>query len=209
MLTANLLDTYPILSDQISRAGLSVVLGQLEQVMAADIPGAIVEFGCYIGTTSVFIRRLLDGADQSDKREFHVYDSFLGLPPKSAQDSSTVGAAFQEGELNVSRKQLFSEFHKARLQTPVVHKGWFSELTDKDVPPKLAFAFLDGDFYKSIRDSLQLAWPRLSPGGIICIDDYGREALPGVQRAVHDYFQGRTPEVRVSHNIGTIRKAAL
>lgn len=200
--TQKLLDAFPIISDQIGRSALEVVLGELESVLRSGVAGDVAEFGCYIGTTSLFIRRMLDA--YKCENDFHIYDSFEGLPAKSAQDSSPVGADFREGELKVSKKQLLEQFHKARLRPPKVHKGWFNELTADDVPSKIAFAFLDGDFYESIMDSLQLVYPRMQPGGVICIDDAGREALPGVDRAIHDFFQSKNHSIKISHNIAII-----
>lgn len=205
MKITELFDRYPIISDQIKRPALEVVLQQLQGVLDREVEGDIAEFGCYIGTTSLFIRRLLDAAPVP-ARAFHAYDSFEGLPPKVQQDMTPVGADFKAGELSISRKQLLAEFRKARLQPPVVHKGWFGELGRGDVPERIAFAFLDGDFYQSIIDSLRLVWPRLQPGGVICIDDYKRDALPGVERAVQDFFQKKSVQVRVAHNIGIIHK---
>jgi len=202
-----LLDHYPIVSDQVSREDIGVVLHALQAVMAGGVPGAVVEFGCYIGTTSLFIRRLLDEQGQSAKRAFHVYDSFAGLPEKSAADQSAAGVDFVAGELSVSKKQFLHEFHKAGLQPPVVHKGWFSDLAGHDVPSPIACAFLDGDFYDSILASLHLVWPRLSPGGAVLIDDYQRPELPGPERAVRDFFQGKPmPAVRLAHNIALLHK---
>lgn len=201
-----LLAKYPIISDQITKPSLLVVLSQLASTLQADVDGAVVEFGCYKGTTSLFIRRLLDQLDTAGQRGFHVYDSFQGLPAKTAQDGSAVGDDFQAGELCVSKKQLLSEFTRAHLRPPVIHKAWFDQLTDREVPPRIAFAFLDGDFYDSILSSLQLVWPRLTPGAVICFDDYQREALPGVDRAVRDYFQGQPPQVSTSYNIGVLHK---
>jgi O-methyltransferase len=179
-----LIDKYPLISDQVNKEQVSVILRKLLRTIDNGVDGAVVEFGCYIGTTSLFIRRLLDM--QQESREFHVYDSFAGLPPKSPQDSSAAGHQFIAGELAVSKKDFLREFQKAGLRTPVVHKGWFSELTEADVPDRIAFAFLDGDFYESIRDSLRLVLPRLVPGATIIIDDYTREALPGVAKAAHE-----------------------
>jgi O-methyltransferase len=164
---------------------------QLEKTLGRQIPGAIVEFGCYIGTTSLFIRRVLDSTNQSASREFHVYDSFEGLPAKSSQDSNAAGVDFEAGKLYVSRKEFLQQFRAAGLQPPVTHKGWFNQLPLDDVPNPIAFAFLDGDFYDSIISSLRLVWPHMSPGGTIVIDDYKRETLPGVERAIHDFFQGK------------------
>ncbi|HEX8182109.1 MAG TPA: TylF/MycF/NovP-related O-methyltransferase [Candidatus Saccharimonadales bacterium] len=202
--TAALLAKYPIISDQITKPALSVLLSQLEAIISKGTHGAAVEFGCYVGTTSLFMRRLLDV--YQDERAFHVYDSFAGLPPKTAQDASVAGDDFQAGELTVSKKQFIAEFGKARLRTPIIHKQWFDQLCPADVPDNIAFAFLDGDFYNSIYDSLKLVWPRMTTGSIVCFDDYGREALPGVKRAIHDYFQGNVPAIQISHNIGVILK---
>jgi O-methyltransferase len=198
-----LLAKYPIISDQVTRQRLEVVLGELEKTLQAGTAGDIVEFGCYLGTTSLFIRRLLD--KYGSAKQFHVYDSFEGLPPKVAQDSSPVGDDFRAGELSVSRKQLLEQFHKARLQPPLVHKGWFSDLTPGEVPDTIAFAFLDGDFYSSIIDSLRLVWPRMQDGGIITIDDSGREALPGVDQAIRDFFQDKQVQIRTVHNIAILK----
>jgi O-methyltransferase len=195
----HLLAKYPLVSDQVTKDQVRVILAELGKVLP-NCDGAIVEFGCYVGTTSLFIRRLLD--IHKGGREFHVYDSFQGLPPKTAQDQSRAGDQFQAGELAVSKKQFLQQFQKAGLQPPVIHKGWFGELAATDVPDKIAFAFLDGDFYESIRDSLRLVLPRLQPGGTIIIDDYAREALPGAAKAVRELLPN-TP-VRTQHNLGII-----
>lgn len=195
---ADLLQKYSIISDQVSREDLQVVLGELEKALDHGIAGDIVEFGCYIGTTSLFIRRLLDL--DGTARDFHVYDSFEGLPEKAREDGSVAGSAFKAGQLAASKKQFMREFQRARLVPPVVHKGWFNQLTPSDVPPQIAFAFLDGDFYESIKTSLKLVLPRMSSGGAIVIHDYAREALPGVARAVHE--QGLAAVAR--HGLGII-----
>lgn len=196
---------YPIISDQITKEGLGVVWHAIEHVLAQNIPGAIAEFGCYAGTTSLFIRRLLDTHHQSAAREFHVYDSFAGLPEKSPQDHNAAGVDFEAGKLFVSKADFLRVFRAANLTPPVIHKGWFNELPTSAVPDPIAMAFLDGDFYSSIIDSLRLVWPRMSQGGIILIDDYKRETLPGVERAITDFFQDKKVQrIHGEHNIAII-----
>jgi O-methyltransferase len=191
---------HQILSDQITREGLEVVISCLEQTLRDEIEGAVVEFGCYVGTTSVYIRRVLDKNQQSDTREFHVYDSFEGLPEKSRQDSNAAGVDFEAGKLFVTKKEFLQQFRAGNLRAPIIHKGWFNELSAQAVPEPIAFAFLDGDFYESIISSLRLVWPRMNKGGRIVIDDYQRETLPGVERAIHDFFQGKQIRLRASQN---------
>jgi len=202
---SNLFRGHKIISDQVGAGELGVVWRELEKVLAAGVPGDSVEFGCYAGTTSLFIRRLLDEMNESNKRSFHVYDSFEGLPDKTVQDASTAGEQFKKGELAVSKKEFMHNFRAANLRPPTIHKDWFSQLTEHDVPGHIAFAFLDGDFYDSIMDPLKLVWPRMGKGGALLIDDYGRDALPGPERAVRDFFGGRPPIARVEHNIAIIK----
>ena len=197
---SGLLARYALISEQVNKEQVAAILTELQKVLEDGIEGSVVELGCYIGTTSLFIRRLLDAVGQD--REFHVYDSFEGLPPKSTWDASVTGEAFTAGELAVSKKQFIRQFQYAGLKLPVMHKGWFRDLTPTDIPEKIACAFLDGDFYESIRDSLRLVLPRMSQGGVIIVDDYAREALPGVARAVHERIDpGR---IRTAHNLGIL-----
>lgn len=204
MISPQLLKQYPLISDQVHPAGIATILRELETVLTRNVPGDVVELGCYIGTTSLFIRRVLDHYGQSGERTFHAYDSFEGLPPKTAADHNAAGMDFVAGELLVSKKQFLHEFQRAKLAPPVTHKGWFSNLTAADMPEHIAFAFLDGDFYESIIDSLRLVWPRLDPHGTIVIDDYKRETLPGVERAIRDFFQGKSYQLRGEQNLAII-----
>lgn len=166
---------------------MRVLLYKLESVLQAKIPGAIVEFGCYIGTTSLCIERLLSQIDPT--RSFHVYDSFEGLPEKSTYDESSAGIDFKEGQLATSKKEFVTTFKKANLRLPMVHKGWFSALQPTDIPDQIAFAFLDGDYYESIYRPLEHIWPRLSSGAVVIIDDYQNDALPGASKAVDNWLK--------------------
>lgn len=172
-----------LLSDQITSRELEVILRELKATLARSIAGDVVEFGCYVGTTSVYLAELL----KDTERRLHLYDSFEGLPPKVSQDDSPAGLQFKEGELHATKKQLVHNLKQARVPMPRITKGWFSDLTAADLPEQIAFAFLDGDYYHSILDPLRLIWPRLTPGAVVVIDDYQNEALPGAARAVDEW----------------------
>lgn len=164
--------------------------------------GAVVEFGCYAGTTSLFITRLLNM--QKSTREFHVYDSFEGLPEKDAKDESRAGEQFKAGELAVSKKQFILNYKKAGLPPPRIHKSWFNELPESTIPSEIAFAFLDGDYYESIATSLRLVWPNLVSGARIVVDDYANEALPGAAKAVDEWLATHPAKISVEHSLALI-----
>ncbi len=199
----NLLRKYPIISDQVSREELQRILDIFEEVLMSEVAGDIVEMGCYIGTTTLFLQRLLL-AYKSDK-QLHAYDSFEGLPPKTAEDASPAGEQFKEGELYAQRNEFVRHFRQAGLSLPVMHKAWFSSLTGADMPQTIAFAFLDGDFYNSIHDSFKLVWPRLSDGAVIIVDDYQSEALPGAKRAVDEWLNTHPARLQVVSSLAILR----
>lgn len=127
------------------------------------------------------------GGTGGGAKKLWIYDSFEGLPEKSDCDESVLGVDFKGGELFVTKREVKGRFLRAGLPVPVIKKGWFSDLTSADLPERIAFAFLDGDFYESIRDSLRLVTGRMMDGGILVVHDYTNPALPGVKRAVDEW----------------------
>lgn len=203
---ASVLD-HPIVSDQINRQELAVIVRECRNVIAKGVEGDIVELGCYVGTTSLFLQRLI--LQDAPAKTLHVYDSFAGLPHKLPQDQSPAGEQFKGGELAAARAQLVKHFRRAGLRLPIIHKGWFEDLTPNDMPERIGFAFLDGDFYGSILASLRVVWPRLAPGATVVIDDYQTEALPGVRQAVKEWSHNHSFKLRVEASLAIITPTRL
>ena len=198
----HLTDHFQPISTQVDTRELRIILKLLEGQLEARELGAIVEFGCYIGTTSLFIRRLLD-AYKIDPA-FHVYDSFEGLPEKSPHDVSPAGEQFKKGELTARKKDFINYFKKAGLKSPVIHKGWFKDLVNDEVPDGIMFAFLDGDYYESVMTPLKLIESKLAPGAVVIVDDYANEALPGAAVAVDEWLGDRPYKLRVEQSLAII-----
>ena len=202
-------------NDQVSEKETARILECARACLS--IPGDFVEMGCYKGDTSLLLTDIIFsgprpagpspravGANSraaalrnAQKRQYPVsnhrlfiYDSFEGLPEKSGKDESVIGENFKKGELAVTKREVKERFLKANLPVPVIKKAWFSDLTSEDMPERIAFAFLDGDFYESIRDSLKLVTPRMSEGGVLIVHDYTNSALPGVKQAVDEWKSG-------------------
>ena len=197
-------------NDQVSEGETKEIVRLAREQLA--VPGDFVEMGCYRGDTSLLLAEVLqrgirsrlemlvvekpveklvedlveNPVENSEKRLW-IYDSFEGLPEKGEADKSVVGEEFRGGELVVTKREVKERFLRAGLKLPVIKKAWFSELTDADMPEEVAFAFLDGDFYESIGDSLRLVGPRMAQGGAIIVHDYNNPALPGVAKAVDEW----------------------
>lgn len=176
---------YP---QQVSAVETATILELLESTITANVPGDVVEFGCYKGDTSILLQKLLHSTGATDKTLW-LYDSFEGLPPKTAEDASVAGDSFKAGELFVTKREVVAKFKKAGLRVPRIKKAFFEDLLDQDLPPQISFAFLDGDLYGSIKTSLALVTPRLAPGAIIVVHDYNNPELPGSAKAVDEYLR--------------------
>lgn len=155
-------------------------------MQAHSIEGEIVEFGTAAGHTARIIAL-------SSSKQLHLYDSFAGLPDKTPQDGSS--DTFKKGMIKVDQDVVLKAFQAFGLPIPHIHPGWFDDLTQADIPDKIAMAVLDGDFYKSILTPLNLIYPRLSPGATVLIHDYLHKDLPGVKQAVDEFFFGKPETV--------------
>ncbi|MBR9701503.1 hypothetical protein GOV13_01135 [Candidatus Pacearchaeota archaeon] len=193
-----LLDYPMILSGMVSENHIRVILTNLKKVLDENVEGDIVELGCNVGTTSLFIRRFLNYY-KSEKR-FHVYDSFEGLPEKEAKDQSNTEYQFKEGECKKEKEEIINNFKRAKLKLPEIHVGWFGKIPDEEYPRKIAFAFFDGDFYSSILDSFDKVYSRMAPNSRITIHDYQSKFLPGVEKACAEFLEDKPEKGTITNN---------
>lgn len=211
------------MNDQVTPQETAEILRLAEQTLASGTEGDFVELGCYRGDTSVLLGKLLQKLTKStpvypvenpvensqpfaSSKHLWIYDSFAGLPEKTREDASGAGANFKAGELSVTKREVIEKLRKHGLKTSsspipdassvIVKKAWFDDLTDQDLPEKIAFAFCDGDLYSSIKTSLKLVAPRLASQGIIIVHDYNNPELPGSARAVDEFLRAR-PDFRL------------
>ena len=192
-----------LLSDQVDEKEISVILRELAKTR--EIAGDVVEFGCFVGTTSVFLAREIEG--WGDNKNLWLYDSFEGLPEKTSEDVNSLGEVFKKGELLATKKQLIANLKKSgSRKMPKITKGWFSDLDKSQIPDKISFAFLDGDYYRSILDSLELIWSNLESGAIIVVDDYGNHALPGASKAVDEWCKKHNISKKVEATLAIFQK---
>lgn len=221
------------MNNQVTPAETATFLELAEKCLA--VPGDFVEFGCYRGDTSVLFGKLLQKSSDGRKnavaqspisqhlapKHLWLYDSFAGLPEKTGEDSSGAGANFQAGELFVTKREVVDKLKKRGLKivnSPssfsnssesmiIIKKAWFDDLTGADLPPEIAFAFLDGDLYSSIKTSLHLVTPLLAPQGIMAVHDYNNPELPGASRAVDEWLRAHSDfSLNVRHSLAILRR---
>ncbi len=205
---------------QVTARETEILLQELKKTLNNNVPGDVVEFGCYKADTSVLYQKLLEsmghgGALQSEnhtpstsQKILWLYDSFEGLPAKTREDNSAAGDAFQAGELLVTKREVIGKFKKMGLKLPKIKKAFFDELDIiYDIPEKISYAFLDGDLYQSIKTSLNLVSSKMSQGSVIIVHDYNNPELPGSARAVDEWLKSHQSKVvsfRVAETLAII-----
>lgn len=205
---------------QVTARETEILLQELTKTLTHNIPGDVVEFGCYKADTSVLYQKLLESmghggsilsenqANQTSQKILWLYDSFEGLPAKTREDNSAAGDAFQAGELLVTKREVIEKFKKMGLKLPKIKKAFFDDLDIiYDIPEKISYAFLDGDLYQSIKTSLRLVAEKMSQGGVIIVHDYNNPELPGSSRAVDEWLkahQAKVASFRVAETLAII-----
>jgi O-methyltransferase len=163
--------------------GCSIVYHLLQ---CQSVEGDIVEFGTYRGSTAALMASL-------SKKKIWLYDAFSGLPEKQRVDGND--STFKTGTLATSINVVIKCFQDAGLPQPMIINKWFKDVIVEDLPESIAFAHLDGDFYESIRDSIRLVYPKMTQGGIVIIDDYNHNGLPGVKAAIDEYLNDKPEKI--------------
>lgn len=163
---------------------------------------AVVETGVWKGGMSLALMKHLP-----DCEEFHLFDSFEGLPEPTERDGRK---AQQLSELNLFAARRNYASHEELLRKvdelgytrrAQVHKGWFEETVDADrICRPIALLRMDGDWYASTYVVLDRLFDRVATGGVIILDDY--YDWPGCRQAIHDFLSRRmrTEPLRVVDN---------
>ena len=68
-------------------------------------------------------------------------------------------------------------------------EGPVEETIPANIADAIALARIDTDWYESTKHELIHLYPRLSPNGILIIDDYGH--WHGARKAADEYFEGK------------------
>jgi predicted O-methyltransferase YrrM len=138
-----------------------------------DKGGIVVEIGAYEGDTTVFMARLLTLLGR--RVPIVSIDPFERAPAETGNP---------QGHYAVYLDRIVRE-GVGDTCMPLVA---FSQDAAAVVPEKIAVLIVDGaHHYEQVAQDLALYAPKVLPGGLIFIDDYG-PLYPGVVRATDEFF---------------------
>jgi O-methyltransferase len=180
----------------------------VEHIVKHDIPGDFVECGVWRGGSAcVAARSLLHFGDRT--RDLYLYDTYTGMVKPTERDVSASNVPAQ-ARWEAQQADTHNEWCYA-ARADVEHnvratgypgdklhfvEGKVEETIPAVAPERIALLRLDTDWYESTRHELRELYPRLVPGGILIIDDYG--AWKGAREATDEYFAENDQKVFLS-----------
>lgn len=154
------------------------------------VDGDIVECGVWRGGAIMLARKLCPD------RVCWLFDTFDGMPAPDVIDGEKARARY-DAKTTTGRKWAAAAFDEVR--------GYFAEqglldesklrfvrgqvertLRREPLPKRIAVLRLDTDWHASTAVALKVLYPRVVPGGVLVVDDFGH--WQGAQKAVVDYF---------------------
>lgn len=170
----------------------------VKYVVAHGIEGDFVECGVWKGGSVMSMALILQrlGAE----RDIHLFDTFSGMSPPTEEDwnekEGNAAAKFEKTKLDDGGADwCYSDLEEVRenvtstgYPTDRFHfiQGRVEETLPDRAPENIALLRLDTDFYESTRHELIHLYPRLVPGGVLILDDYGH--WKGARKAVDEYL---------------------
>jgi O-methyltransferase len=167
-------------------------------VVRHSIPGDIVECGVWRGGSmqAVALTLLEEGATD---RHLHLFDTFEGMPPPTEKDRRVDGASAadlletQDRDSTLWAIASLEEVEEAMREVPYphelvhFHQGLVEETIPEQAPERISILRLDTDWYESTRHELEHLYERITPGGVLIIDDYGHWL--GARRATEEFLE--------------------
>ncbi len=184
-----------------SAARVAALCDSVEYLVRNDIEGDIAECGVWRGgsmmAAALTLQRLGDTS-----RDLFLYDTYEGMTEPSEADVSSPydGYSPQKRWKRITSKgrrwagvpadAVRASVESTGYPADRIHcvEGMVEDTIPAQAPAKIALLRLDTDWYESTRHELEHLYPRLVPGGVLIVDDYGH--YEGSRRAVDEYFAG-------------------
>ena len=128
-----------------------------------DVDGDVVEFGSLYGGSGAVIA---EAVKHFGEKPVWLFDTFSGIPDSKYGLDFHWNGSFSDNSFAEVR-DAFSDLANVK-----VVKGNISSTYDQVTNP-ISFGYLASDTLESGELLMNFMWPKLSPGGVICVCDYG------------------------------------
>ncbi|XZN95172.1 MAG: TylF/MycF/NovP-related O-methyltransferase [Microcoleus sp.] len=166
-----------------------------------DLPGCIVELGVFRGASFFTWSKFMEIFCPYDRsRKVFGFDSFGGLQQFTEKDGAMDASVqkVQEGyKATAEEVQTLVELHNADNMIPGTKRckiiiGDLTETLPKFLEEqpglKISLLHFDVDLYQPTKFALELLYPYVLKGGVVCFDEYGLIPWQGETKAVDEFF---------------------
>jgi O-methyltransferase len=166
-------------------------------VVRHKIPGDVVECGVWRGGSMQAVAKTLLELDATD-RDLYLFDTFEGMPPPTPEDLRQDGQRAQDMLARTTKdnpvwavaglEDVQDGMSKVGYPQERIHyvPGMVEDTTPGQAPDQISILRLDTDWYASTKHELEHLYSRLSPGGVLLLDDYGW--WQGSRKAVDEFL---------------------
>ncbi|HEY2137811.1 MAG TPA: TylF/MycF/NovP-related O-methyltransferase [Xanthobacteraceae bacterium] len=192
-----------------SHERIAALCNAVEYIVRSDIPGDIVECGVWRGGSMMAAALSLLHLGDTD-RNLYLFDTFTGMTAPTSLDrrisdgtpaADLLEASRREGNnwgvpaQDVRRNIVSTSYPVSRI---CLVEGRVEDTVPASAPKEIALLRLDTDWYESTHHELIHLYPRVTPAGVLIIDDYG--FFTGARKAVDEYIAGERLPILL-HNI--------
>lgn len=134
---------------------------------AMHLAGDFVECGVNRGYLAASIIQYVKFAEHAD-RKFYLFDTFQGLVPERVSDRDKAAHFNEYPDVYQEVVEAFACFENVAVVRGVVPESLSTVQIDR-----VAYLSIDMNCAEPERDAMEYFWPKMTPGGLIVIDDYG------------------------------------
>jgi hypothetical protein len=169
-----------------------------------DLPGCIVELGVFKGVSFFTWSNLLETFCSSDRyKKVFGFDHFEGLKSeqfceKDGKKDESVQKMDNGYKCTAEEVRKLVRIHNDDNLLPGTQRCQLIEGDIMDTLPKflednpglkISLLHFDMDIYEPTKYALELLYPLVVKGGIVCFDEYGLIPWQGETKAVDEYFE--------------------
>ena len=172
----------------------------VKHVVRNEIPGDIVECGVWRGGSMMAVAQTLTKLKSFNKK-LYLFDTFDGMSaPTEADvsiDNKSASSLLQSNNKDRDNSvwcfadvdSVRAVVNNAGYPADNIHyiKGRVEQTIPSNAPSSISLLRLDTDWYESTKHELIHLYPRISPNGVLIIDDYGH--WKGARKAVDEYIE--------------------
>jgi len=167
-----------------------------------DVPGTIVEAGCFQGNTTLFLNRYM--TSEGIEKPYVALDTFAGFRDSDLATEQARGhdRRHYRGMFSGNDRSWYDYAMRrdgaTRVRSMVADIGTFDFA---QIAP-VAFCLVDVVFYRPVKRALPRIWEALAPGGVVVVDDYHedeRGAFSGAGQAYREFAEELGLEPRRVH----------